>query len=212
MNLSIVVPAVCVVAGAAGYAFYRGAQSAPESDFDPNAVFVREIGVLEPASVPYQRANLVLSGTSFPVEVKHEVADGEVTVRLECNGEPMEEEKYAYCDNAVRLVSAGGIEFRPPLVLAEAPFHVGKAFEWTGEIVSGSQTDAARATITTAAETLNLPTGRYDDAIRISADVEFTAPDGRPVERVMNFWYVKGVGLVKRDINAFSTRTPLDQP
>lgn len=160
-----------------------------------------------PGTAPYERANLVLSGTVVPVQVVTQKRKGSTKFSLSAHGVVLEEEAYEEDDGGFRLVGAGGERFDPPITLIPQPHRAGEESKWVGHIVIGLLEIDAKATTSTARETLNAPGGPYD-ALRVDLRLFLDGGEPQPVTRDLRFWFAKGKGLVKREFGSGSTREP----
>lgn len=160
-----------------------------------------------PGGAPYKRANLILSGTVVPVQVAMQKKAGTTKFSLSAHGVVLEEEAYQEDEGGFRLVGAGGERYDPPITLIPQPHRAGEQSKWVGQIVIGLLAIDAKATMSSARETLNAPGGPYD-ALRVDVRLYLDGGEPQPVTRDLRFWFAKGKGIVKREFGSGSTREP----
>ena len=176
--------------------------------YAPSPAYFAHSSTLKPGTIPYPKANLIVSGTPIDVKVVRTVEKDSVMVKLISNGESVETENYTSDESSFKLVSAAGETYDPPLPLVQFPFHLGKTWEWSGHMVCGEARRSASAFISTVPDKINLPNANYNDAVKVNVNLTILTVSGGQANRMLDFWFVKDVGMVKRDFNACSTRLP----
>ncbi len=166
---------------------------------------------LEPDALPYANANLILSGSSVPVTMSRTQKGDSVTFKLESKDEMLEEEFYQADDKSFRFIGITGETFDPAIPLIRYPFRVGESWDWTGYTALGLTRKKAKATLTSATDTLNLAAGVFP-CILVTADLEADTGGGMIGKRSLKFWFEPKKGLVKRDLGSSTTREPRPKP
>lgn len=190
-----------LVAGLA-YWFFKGKkQSGPLGP--PIVIQIQDV---RPDKVDGQQAQLVLSGTPLPVELKSEVKGNTTSIMAMAFGEALETETYRVNDESIEFVGAIGETYEPPVLLLKTDLSQGENWEWTGKISSGAAY-SAHANLTVTTSKLNLP-GIDDNAIYVRMELYIEGVGPKPAKRELGFWFVSGKGLVKRDFGGASTRMP----
>lgn len=159
------------------------------------------------SATPYREGALVLAGTKVPVSLTREEEDKIVSFRLAAHGQTIEIERYESDSAGIRILAAGGETYDPPIPLLRFPFEIGDAWQWKGRASSGSVVHLAEAKVGTSSEVLNVPGGPFD-AVRVSAVMLFQGDDLRQATRTLDFWFVPGKGVFKRQFGTNSTREP----
>lgn len=160
---------------------------------------------LRPHSLPYQRAALILAGTTIPVDVSVLTSGDLIRFRLKAHDAILEEETYRVLPQGLQLVSAAGERYDPPIFIVRYPFRDGDRWSWNGTIESGDRHRQATAVVSVEGEKINLAGGQFD-AIRVDVQLTYV---GEPARRTLSFWFNPGHGIVKREFGAGSTREPL---
>ena len=66
----------------------------------------------------------------------------------------------------------------------------------------------AEASISTASDKIKLADGTLADALVVRVKLQLTNGTKTPAERMLAFWFVKGKGIIKREIGSGSKREP----
>ncbi len=164
---------------------------------------------MNPEAAPGEKGVLVLGGLNAPVSIVQTIKANEMTLDLRSHGESLETETYAVSSDSFSLRQAGGESFDPPLPLLKFPMNVGASWTWKGNMWSGLAR-SAQATVLTKADRVYGPAGRQDDAILSEVRLTMDSGTRSPAERRLAFWFVKNMGVVKREIGSGSTRLPVD--
>jgi len=162
---------------------------------------------LKPDSLPYSKANLILAGTLFPVEMSRTVDGTKVRFTLTAHDEILEEEVYDSTKDKFSILDLAGETYKPALPLLQFPVKAGDVWQWQGEMIAGGIARKASAKITISEEKLNLADGVYQ-SLKSSVELEMPSGGPTPAKRALAFWFVKEKGMIKRDIAASSTREP----
>jgi hypothetical protein len=166
---------------------------------------------LKPEVSPPKEANIILTGTSIPVELTEIQKENQVSYvwivdpKSE-SGDPVEveTEKYFYNDSVFSFAGTAHEKYDPPIRLIKYPLEVGTSWEWTGNIITGQIKSPAKATITTSADTANWASGKVNTLL-VKVNLEFAARTS-PTSRELKFWFKPGEGLIRRDLWDSSTR------
>lgn len=164
---------------------------------------------LEPGALPYSKASLILAGTSYPVEVRRNVSGERITFDFLSHGEAVDRETYVLDTHAFQIVQGAGLTYEPAIPLVLFPMSVGDQWEWKGEVLDGSDRQAAKASMTSETESLNLESGFYD-GFKVSVSLKLGSSEP-PIEKRMSFWFVPKQGIVKREFGTTSTRGPISE-
>lgn len=157
--------------------------------------------------LPYERANLILSGTAFPVDVvRFRTPDG-VRFELRVNDRLIESEAYSFDRAGFRLSEAAGATYVPPIPLLRFPLRLNESWTWGGEVREGESNVRAAANVRTTPETLNVPGGPYESTA-VTVDVRIRPGEPYENRRKLRFWIVPKAGVVKREFGSSSTREP----
>jgi hypothetical protein len=118
----------------------------------------------------------------------------QVRVILSRQGQSIEE-LYAVGDEGIALVVAESDHFEPPIPLLAYGHTVGEEWTWSGlNTPEGENPWPAEARVSTAAETLQLPSGTFS-TVKVTVMLAFPRFAAAPDE--MEFWFSPGEGLVK---------------
>ncbi len=178
------------------------------SNEGPQAPPITSNAQLGALNLPYRKAALILTGTTFPVALSRKLEANSVTFSLSAHDEVIEEEQFEYSEAGFRLAGASGESYHPPIPLLQFPMKVGDSWNWKGIINVGTIQRTATANIACSSDVLNTAGGPFD-AVLVS--VELIMPSGavEPAKRRLRFWFVRGKGILKREFGAASTREPL---
>lgn len=184
-----------------------GCQSAPGGEV--------RLATLEPGKSIGDQAQLILGGISIPVDVKSQTEGGTVKWSFERHGQVIEVEEYESTPGSFRLVSASGEVYDPPMELLRDRVKIGEEWRWNGTAHSqlpgspaastGTKTPA-EATIQMVNDTVNIPGGPFN-ARRVEVHLRIKDGSPRPLSRKLQFWFVEGRGMLKREFAMSSTRT-----
>ncbi|MBX3114266.1 MAG: hypothetical protein KF836_06840 [Fimbriimonadaceae bacterium] len=166
---------------------------------------------LKPEVAPPKEANIILTGTSIPVELKETRKENQVSYTWVVDpksesGDPVEveTEKYFFNDSVFSFAGTAHEKYDPPIRLIQYPLEVGSTWEWTGNIITGQIKSPAKATISTSADTANWASGKVNTLL-VKVTLEFAARTS-PTARELKFWFKPGEGLIRRDLWDSSTR------
>jgi len=166
----------------------------------------------QPGALFSEHAFLGYGGTEVAVKMKREeAANGVIKFVLIAHGEDFETETYQSSNEVFAFVGIDDV-FEPPLPLLKFPMKVGDKWDWQGNLTSAAVPHKAEAMVTTAREQLFLK--KIGDLDSIRADVKLLLDSGTPTpaERKLSFWFVRGKGIVKREIGTATTREPAPDP
>lgn len=163
--------------------------------------------MLEPDRLPYAKASLILAGTKYPVEVLRTANKEHISFEFAKDGETIDREVYVLNGDGFQVSQCAGLSYQPPIPLVLFPMNVGDRWEWSGEVLAGSERQSATASMRSQSESLNLESGFYD-GFKVEVDLKFGQP-GPPLDKRMAFWFVPKQGIVKREFGSTSTRGPL---
>lgn len=125
----------------------------------------------------------------------------------------IDKEVYEVDSDGISLVELGsgsgaGDQFEPPLILMKFPALEGQKIEWKGSIRFGNvRAVTAEATSSTETELLSMATGSAQ-TIRVTVDLRLESGAPEQAKRRLEFWFVNGLGPVKRDFGANQIREP----
>lgn len=151
----------------------------------------------------------MMGGTPMEVQVKAVSKDRLFNIELWYAGEIFETESYEVLPETVSLVNAAGETYDPPVPLLRFPMNVGDAWDWKGKMMTGPISHDSAATVTTGADKVDMA-GSQSDAVRVDVDLRMDSGTDKPALRRLEFWFVKGKGLVKREFGSSTSREPLD--
>ncbi len=157
---------------------------------------------------PGSRAELLFDKLHAPVDVVRTEKQGLVTFDFRSFDESLDHESYLVSNDAFSLKQIGEESFDPPLPLLKSPMKTGDSWSWSGKLTSGSTHDAG-AKISSKGERLKLSGEAEGEAVRVDVRVEIDGGDKKPSERKLSFWFMKGKGVVRREIASGSIRQPL---
>ena len=100
---------------------------------------------LKPGIAPPKLANLILSGTSIPVELQETRSGNSLTLNWmadpegKTGGDPVivESEKYRFSDSYFAFAGTDHEQYDPPIPLVKYPLEVGSTGEWSGLVTLG---------------------------------------------------------------------------
>lgn len=161
----------------------------------------------DPGASPGWKAQLVLSGSPLDVDVKQEKSGTDLTLRLFVLDQEIEVERYRSTPSRFQLLQAASERFEPPLTLLEYPVREGQTLNWDGQLEFADLERKATAKVVAKKEQMNVP-GYNDWAVKVSVNLEIESGGPKPANRVLNFWFVQGKGVLKREFDKGSTRIP----
>lgn len=164
---------------------------------------------LRPDVQPGWKANLAILSTDIPVDVDQKIEGSEITLRLLSFGEELEVERYKSTPASFELLQMAGEEFSPPLPLLQFPVRGGSQIPWKGKLVIGELERNAEATIRAKQEPMKEKGFENAGAIRVTVDLKIDGGAPTRASRMLDFWFVEGKGLLKREIDKGSTRFPI---
>ncbi|MBV6457553.1 MAG: hypothetical protein HONBIEJF_00666 [Fimbriimonadaceae bacterium] len=196
-----------VVASLAGLAMIAGCQNEQQATPQQLVTTYSASDQLKPDGLPYTKANLILAGTLFPVEMSRAVNGTTVKFTLTAHDEVIEEEIYESTKEKFAILDLAGETYKPALPLLQFPIKPGDVWKWQGEMIAGGIVRKATAKVTISEDKLNLADGVYE-TLKSSVELEMPSGGPTPAKRILSFWFVKEKGMIKRDIAASSTREP----
>ncbi len=164
---------------------------------------------LVPDASPGTKAILVLGGVRAPVEVVRTRTGDELTLDLKGHGESFETEAYSVMPTEFGLSNAGGELFTPAIPLLKSPMKVGDTWSWKGSMMSGISRPA-EASVSCKVDKVYTEQGLQEDALMVEVKLKMDSGTKAPAERRLAYWFVKGKGVLKREIGSGSTRLPDD--
>ncbi len=161
----------------------------------------------KPDALYAENALLGYGGTEVAVKMKRKESGGIVKFVLIAHGEVFETETYRTSNTEFALVGLDDV-FEPPLPLLRFPMHVGDKWDWDGNLTSAMVPHKAKATVTSAREQLFLKKSGQMDTVRADVMLSLDSGTPTPASRKLSFWFVRGRGIVKREIGTATTREP----
>lgn len=170
---------------------------------------------LKPETVP-GKSQLILSGHAIPVELETAKNPPQTVYFWKAHGETIDTEIYELYPDRYKLRAAVSEGFDPPIVLVQNAISQGQSWNWKGEVVLMSGETMltgdnvrrpAEATVAVQEERINVLGGPYD-AFRVTVNLKIMEGARAAKPRKLQFWFVKGKGLVKRVFDETSTREP----
>ena len=150
---------------------------------------------------------LRLANVAIEADAKMVVEGNTRTIRITQDGVPIEDEVYIVTSEAVSVKSLGtGEQFEPPLVLFQVPFSIGDSFDWSGKIDLAGPALISTAKAVTSRDRPDLATGPRE-ALKVAVELKIDDGSPKPALRKLDFWFVEGVGPVRRDYGN-QIRTP----
>lgn len=170
---------------------------------------------LKPDAVP-GKSQLILSGHVIPVDLESIRKESKTVYFWKSHGEVIDTEIYELFSDSYKLRAAVSEGFEPPIVLSQKAISEGQTWKWNGEVVlmSGEKMltgdnvrRPAEADVSVQEERINVSGGPYD-AFRVTVSLKIKEGARAAKPRKLQFWFVKGKGLVKRVFDETSTREP----
>jgi hypothetical protein len=171
----------------------------------PNKAF------LQPDRLVLKQVDLTLAGSKFRADIKQSNDGDQVTIDLLSEGQLIESEIYKSTGENFSVINAGGEQYEPPLPLIRYGMHVGEAWKWSGQLMTGPAARKAAASIKTSTEGMSIDGGIVPNTIKV--EVELSIDSGRvgePSKRKLTFWIAPEMGVVKRAFGDYSLRTPVE--
>lgn len=162
---------------------------------------------LGPAKQPGWNAVLLYQDWEIPVQVDQKVEGTEIVIRLLAKDQELEIERYRSTPSTFQLVQAANEEFDPPLTLLSFPLTEGSLPKWAGKLKLGEISKDATATVIVRKAPLGVK--GYDDGVKAEVKVSFDGGGVSKTVRVLNFWFVPGQGVLKREYEKGTTRIPV---
>ncbi len=188
----------------------RGGRSSPsEPPKASGPLLVESSKELKPDAQPGWKAVLSIYATEIPVELEQEVKGSEVTLRMLSFNQEVEVERYRSTPASFDLVQMAGEQFEPPLPLLPFPVYEGAQLPWKGKLIIGELARPAEAAITAKKEPLKAKGIEPVDSIRVTVALKIDGGAPTMATRMLDFWFVEGKGLLKREIDKGSARLPL---
>ncbi len=168
---------------------------------------IRTAVELLPDALYSPKAVLNYGGTPVAVEMKREVEDSTVKFMLLAHDQVVETETYMSSVGEFALVSIDE-EFVPPLPLLKFPMTIGEGWTWKGELVVGGRRHAAEAEIKPSTEQLYLTKAGGLNTVKVEVHLQIDTKTATPAKRPITYWFVKGKGIVQREIGKATSRAP----
>jgi hypothetical protein len=182
--------------------------SSPGCTVRNGPVTVESLSDMAPDASPGKTADLILGGTTYPVDIRLARSQGQMTLDLAGHGEILESERYGVEGQTFGLLDAAEEHFKPMLPLLKFPMHTGDAWSWSGSLTTGGISRPATAAISTANERI-FAGGVSHETVRSTVDISMEANPGKqPVQRQLIFWFEPKAGVIKRQFGAESIRQP----
>lgn len=195
---------IAALAGALTGCFLK--QADQQQAGPPSGKTYAKIEDLGADKLPYTKAKLILAGTPLNVTMER-VAKGEaIMFNLSAGEEVLETEHYTGDDHIFRFAGLSDETFTPAIPIARFPLTVGETWDWEGEASLGKNRKAAKASLATTSETVNLAGGVYECVV-VTANLVVSS-DGTDSKRTLKFWIQPQKGIVKREFGFSSTREP----
>lgn len=159
---------------------------------------------IEPAKLPYDKAQIILGGTPINVAVSRTTKAPEVLFGYKVHGTQIEEEHFIDLPEGFSFVGINAERYEPAIPLLKFPLTIGDQWSWKGDYLCAEDVKMpCTAKVTVNRESLNRP-GAPTDTIRV--DVKLSMEENASAD--MTFWFAKGSGLVMRKIGQSSSREP----
>lgn len=162
---------------------------------------------LGPDKQPGWNAVLLYQDWEVPVQVEQKIEGNDITLRLLAKSQELEVERYRSTPSQFQLVQAASEQFTPPLPLLEFPLSEGELPKWSGKLIFGELEKEASAVVEVRKAPLNVK-GYNDEGIKAVVKVSFDGGGPKETVRVLNFWFVPGRGILKREYEKGTTRIP----
>ena len=164
---------------------------------------------LSPDAAPGGEARLTMGAVTMPVKVVRKVTPDLIELRLLAHGEPIDLEGYRSLPTEFGVVYAEGERYEPPIPLLRFPMTVGDSWTWNGHMAATGTERPVSAEIVTSIGKVTMPDGPRE-AVRVDVRLKMPtwgdAPAGR---RTLDFWFIKGLGVVRREFGSESIREPM---
>lgn len=168
---------------------------------------VRTAVELLPDALYSPQAVLNYGGTPVHVTMSREIKGQDVDFHLSAHDQVLETETYRSTVGEFALVSVDE-QFEPPLPLLKFPLSIGEGWTWKGVIIAGGRRHPAEAEIKPTTEQLFLTKSGGVQTVKVQVDLRIDAQTSTPAKRPLTFWFVKGKGIVKREIGTATSREP----
>ncbi|MBL8086786.1 MAG: hypothetical protein JNM85_01790 [Chthonomonas sp.] len=166
-----------------------------------------EVPLKKPDALPYKEGVLTLAGAQVPVEVTRSERGDKIEFVLRSHGEVIDTERYRFDRSSFYLQSMASETYRPEIPLLRYPVSTISMDDWSGKVVADGKTFPASAKISATSEPLNVAGGPYD-SVRVAVELAIDTGGARRVSRSLQFWFVDGKGIVRREAGSYSTREP----
>lgn len=186
---------VLLVSGCSGRQSGSGAKIETSQDLKPDA------------TVPV-KASLKIGEVNMPVEIRQKNELDTVRLEIDAHGQTFETEVYRATEKSFDLVDAAGEIYDKPLPLLKFPMNVGDTWKWVGTMRSGDEPHKASATVTSASESIMVPSSGSTESVLVVVDLNIESGGPTPANRKLRFWFVKDRGLLKRQFGIGSSREP----
>lgn len=187
------------------------AGTAKVEEQNANGPLIQAAKDLQPGSLPGKTAQLVMTGTKVPVELRQERQGADLTLVLEAHGETFDRESYREADDSFAVSLAAGERYEPPIPLLKFPLRVGSEWDWKGSMTAAGLKKEATGTIATDDD--KVVVGEVPlNAVKVSVnlDIEANPPDGPKAKRTLTFWFAPGKGVIKRAFGSATVREPVE--
>lgn len=162
---------------------------------------------LLPDALYSTKAVLNYGGTPVPVDMTREAQGATVKFLLMAHDQVLETETYASSVGEFALVSIDE-QFEPPLPLLKFPLTIGEGWTWKGELLVGGRRHSAEADIKPTTEQLYLTKSGGVDTVKVVVELRIDTKTSTPAKRPITYWFVKGKGIVQREIGKATSRAP----
>jgi hypothetical protein len=169
----------------------------------PQDILVTRPDAFFPPLWKHPNARLTVSSITIDgVKISMDVKGPQRTLTLFRHGKPLEKEIYNVTTEKVELVEIPpGQRFDPPIPLLWENMRAGEVKKWKGKLTNLSPEVTITADISAARTPLVTETGPAE-SVHVRVVLLFDDRSPRPAERVLNFWFVKEEGPIKRDFGA----------
>lgn len=163
---------------------------------------------MQPQTLPYARAYLILGGTPEETIIETVSRTGEVDFNLLIEDTIVEQEFYGYDDKSFRFLGNTHERFEPGIPLLRFPMKAGEDWSWGGKYTFAEREMDAEATISTELDTIDTLAGQFETVLVI-VNVEVDADAVEPVKFERKFWFVPKRGIIRREFEHSGTREPM---
>lgn len=162
---------------------------------------------IQPASLEFKEAILVLAGTELPVKVETKRNGTAYSINLMSFGETLEREIYEVDEKHFAIAQLLQERYMPVLPVLDFPLTPGSERTWEGALQSAGISRPSKAMIVTQWKRYKL-FGKDVDSVQVDVKLSIESGAPNPAIRDLNFVFVPQKGLVERAFGKELRRIP----